>query len=794
MSELFLGEQVDPSSHARSGIKVLLDPASLTTHGVIVGQTGSGKTGLGIGLIEEALRNGIPTLLIDPKGDLSNLLLTFPELRPEDFAPWVEGADPAETAQKWREGLASWGLDGLQIQRFKDQATVTVYTPGSSAGVPLNLMGSLRAPKGAQDNAEARTDEIGSVVDGILGLLGIESDPLSGREHILLSNILDRAWSAGADLDMATLIAQVQSPPLKKLGVLELDSFYPPSDRMTLALKLNGLLASPSFASWAEGLPVDIDAMLRDSTGKPRAAIVSIAHLNDEERQFAVAVILGRLVTWMRQQPGTSQLRALVYFDEVFGYVPPTAMPPSKKPILTLLKQARAFGVGLVLATQNPVDIDYKALSNAATWVVGRLQTERDKDRLLDGMRSAAGGVNIDEIGATISGLAKREFVLHRVGTPQPVVFTSRWTMSYLRGPLTREQISALMANVAEKAQAAAATSSSQQSANATGTGTGNASAPELADNEVPIAPPTAKGTPVFYLNPYATWAPEIGAQPGANRYEAAIAVRVGLLFDEEKAGLREQRDWQAIIHPLDRSINPAEAKLVTIRESDLVSDIPSDATYVLPEGEIKDSAWIKNAQKSVVDYLLATQTIQIYRNEKLKVWSQATETEADFVARCDSLAAQQSATERTALEKKFDDKIDKVSDSVREAERRAAIVREEASSRKKNEIISGAGALLGALFGSRKKASSIARSLGGAANRRGRSSTSAAKVEGAEDKIENLQQDLEQLETSRTDELFALETKWRDIARSTTSVDVTVERADINVQEFAILWVPVAG
>lgn len=305
---------------------------------------------------------------------------------------------------------------------------------------------------------------------------------------------------------------------------------------------------------------------------------------------------------------------------------------------------------------------------------------------------------------------------------------------------------------------------------------------------------PVAKGTPVFFLNPYAVWAPEIGATPGANRFEAAIAVRANLLFDEEKAGLREQRDWHAIIRPLERSINPAEAQLVTIRESDLVSEVPSGATYVLPEGEIKDSAWMKNAQKSLVDYLLATQTIRIYRNEKLKVWSQAEESEAQFAARCDALAAQQCASESAAVQKKFDDKIDKLSDSVREAERRAAIAREEASARKKNEIISGAGALLGALFGSKKKASSIARSLGGAANRRGRSSTSSAKVEGAEEKIENLVQDLEQLETAKTDEVFALESKWREIAQSTTTVDVNLERADINIQEFAVVWVPVAG
>ena len=418
MAALFLGESVDPAAHTRTGTKIELDPASLTTHGVIVGQTGSGKTGLGLVMIEEALLAGIPTILVDPKGDLSNLCLTFPSLDAASFASWVEGTDPGAVAKQWTDGLASWGLDGSRIAALRAAADVTVYTPGSSDGVPLNLVGSLAPPPGAVDDEETRIDEVGSVVSGLLALCGIDSDPLSGRDHILLTNLLDRAWASGQTIDLATLVGQVQTPPFRKLGVLELETFFPAKDRTELMLKLNGLLASPSFGAWAKGDPLDIDSMLHSPDGRPKASIISIAHLSDEERQFALTTVLSRLVSWMRKQSGTANLRVLLYIDEVFGFVPPTAAPPTKKPILTLLKQARAYGVGVVLATQNPVDVDYKALSNAATWIVGRLQTERDRDRLLDGMRSAAGGVDIDQLAATISGLAKREFVLHHPWPP----------------------------------------------------------------------------------------------------------------------------------------------------------------------------------------------------------------------------------------------------------------------------------------------------------------------------------------------------------------------------------------
>jgi Helicase HerA, central domain len=829
MSGMFLGESVDPANHTRSGKRIELDTAGFTTHGVIVGQTGSGKTGLGMVLIEEALRAGIPTLLIDPKGDLANLALTFPELRAEDFKPWVEGEDAATVAETWKNGLAGWGLTPADVAARRQAAGVTIYTPGSTAGVGLNLIGSLSAPAGSagEDNAEDRLDEVGAIVGGLLGLMGIDSDPLSGREHILLTNLIDRSWATGTDLDLAVLVAQVQQPPMRKLGVLDIDAFYPAKDRAELAMKLNGLLASPAFATWNVGDSVDIQSLLHLPDGRPRAAVISLAHLGDEERQFAVAVILGRVLSWMRKQPGTSQLRALIYFDEVFGFVPPTAMPPAKKPILTLLKQARAFGVGLVLATQNPVDVDYKALSNATTWVIGRLQTERDRDRLLDGMRSAAGGVDIDQIAATISGLAKREFVLHRSGVTVPQVFTSRWSMAYLRGPLTREQIRDLAkaglvepgtsnpatASTANAAAATAASSSATSTAteaqvspppsttesqsttaNSPSASAGVVVGAPLSDNEVPIAPKIADGTPAYYLDPAAPWANLVHASPGARRHRAAVVARVRCLFDDAKLGIHEAEEWEAVYCPVPRMFDPAQAIHVDYDPRDFLPTPPNSITYELPEAPFAEPAWFRAVGKLISEHLVATHTLPIFRNEGLKLWSRIGEFEADFLNRCDIVAQTKADEEAADLRIKLMAKIDKLNTTIDDANRTVEEVKANAKSNRRTELLAGAGDLLGALFGGRRNARSIARSVGSAAARHGRSDVASEKLETAEQRVAAKLEELTALETQLHDELFNIDARWDLVGRAITLVPLSLERSDITVTELAVVWIPTAN
>ena len=459
----YLGKRFDLKQKQVTSDLLLYESKHLTTHAVCVGMTGSGKTGLGIALLEEAAIDGIPVIAIDPKGDMADLLLTFPELRAKDFLPWVDADEAgrrglstedfaAQTAEQWTKGLAAWGQDGERITRLRDAVDLAIYTPGSTAGLPLTVLRSFDAPPPALvAQPEAYRERIASAVSGLLALLGVVVDPISSREHILLSSILDQAWRVGHNLDMASMIQAVQSPPFEKVGVLDLETFFPAKERFALAMKLNNLLASPGFASWLEGDPLDVGGLLYTRAGKPRLSIVSIAHLSDNERMFFVTILLNEVLAWIRTQPGTSSLRAVLYMDEIFGYFPPTANPPSKVPMLTLLKQGRAFGLGVVLATQNPVDLDYKGLSNAGTWFLGRLQTQRDKDRVLEGLEGAstvAGhGFDRKKMDDILSGLANRVFVMNNVHEDHPAVFQTRWALSYLRGPLTREQIQTLMAS-----------------------------------------------------------------------------------------------------------------------------------------------------------------------------------------------------------------------------------------------------------------------------------------------------------------------------------------------------------
>src|SRR5262245_18364700 len=592
---MFLGEYLDPETRKRNGEPVLLEAADLTTHGVVVGMTGSGKTGLGVVLVEEALLAGIPTLVIDPKGDLGNLLLTFPELRPDEFAPWVEGGDPAEVAKQWSDGLAAPGIEPSRIAQLREAAEFTIYTPGSTSGVPLDIVGGLDTPAGSAD-PETVADEVEGYVSGLLTMVGIDADPLAGKEHILLSNLIHHAWSSGLDIDLAALVGQVQDPPLRKLGVYELDAFYPAKERSKLAATLNGLLASPSFAAWAQGQDIDLDRIVHAQDGRrPACAIVALSHLSDQERQFVVSLLLGKLVTWMRRQPGTDRLRVLVYFDELMGFVPPTAMPPAKKPSLTLFKTARAFGVGLVPATQNPVDVDYKGLSNAGTWMIGRLQTEQDKSRLLDGLSSAAGGVDVAAVGDTIGGLGKREFLMREPGAAAPALFTTRWAMSYLRGPLTREQIATLMADRRAALGADAAPAAAPASA------PGSLAAGAAASDTVAAPPPVADGVPVRWLDPAAPWAAQVGAVPGGTRLVPALVTRVALLYDDDKLDLRETEEWEAVLFPLESTVDPAAAVAVDRDDRDLRTEPPAGACYALTDAPLGRAAYFAGAEKGIV-------------------------------------------------------------------------------------------------------------------------------------------------------------------------------------------------
>ncbi len=798
--ELFIGHRLDD----RSPLSV--DPADLTTHGVIVGMTGSGKTGLGIDLIEEALLQGVPCLVIDPKGDMGNLLLTFPDLAPSDFRPWVEeaaaareGITPdalaARTAQTWRDGLLRSGITPDRIAKLRDVADFTIYTPGSNAGVPLDLIGSLQAPASV-DDLEILRDEVEGFTSGLLGLVGIEADPLASPEHVLIASLIERSWVAGEDLDLATLIGQIQDPPMRKLGVLELDTFYPPRERSALAMKLNGLLASPSFAAWNQGRALDIDAML-STDGRPQAAIVTVSHLSDSERMFVVTLLLSRMVTWTRRQSGTGELRALIYMDEVFGYVPPTAMPPAKRPILTLLKQARAHGVGMVLSTQNPVDLDYKAISNAGTWMIGRLQTERDKARLLEGMTSAAGAVDTAALGATISALDKREFLLHSTTAEAPVQFSTRWAMSYLAGPLTPDQIRRLTVDepvdqpdLPTSEGAEATVPGADATAPLAPVGADSAKpVPELADDETRVAPDVAAGVPVFYLDAAAPWATAAGAMPGGKRLSAGLVTRVRMLFDDTKADLREMVEWEAVVLIDGQQVDWGTAHAVDYDPRDLRSEAPAGTVYLLPQAPIKEAAWFRRATADLKDHLYRQQTVTLRANRELKLYSRLDETEAAFSERCRAVADEAKDAEVAKIRERLTREMDRLNASIAAHQDRIAEMQADVTDRRNQDLIAIGSSVLGHILGGRGSATTIARSAGRAATR---GQSAAQRVQTIENRIGEDDLKLEDLEEDLREAVAGIEDEWNQKAGAIEPLEVGLEKNDINVGELSLLWLPV--
>ncbi len=810
---LLIGEQIDATSGDRTGESVLLDSADFTTHGVIVGMTGSGKTGMGVVLLEEALMAGIPVLAIDPKGDLGNLCLTFPNLSAPEFEPWmdegaarVDGVTTGQLAEKmsgvWKSGLESWGMDGTDVAQLQSAANPVIYTPGSNAGVPLDVLGRLQAP--ATSDPAARQDEIDSTVGGLLGLIGVDSDPLSGREHILLANLIARAWDSGNPLDMPTLLAQLLDPPIRKLGVLDLETFYPAKDRQALVLKLNGLLASPSFATWAEGAPLDIERMLWDSSGKARAAVVSLSHLEETERQFAVTLVLSKLISWMRSQSGTGELRVLVYIDEVMGLAPPVGNPPPKKPILTLLKQARAFGVGLVLSTQNPVDLDYKAISNAGTWLIGRLQTQQDKDRLVDGLRTADGSADIGELEATISNLGKRQFLLRSAKSSTMPVLTSRWALSYLAGPLTRDQITRLMAGkvAAETAagsagQPAPAPTAAAAPAPYTAAATAEpvpvaVSATNLADDESAVSPSFPDSLPVRFTTASAPWLEQLDLGVPGDRLQAAIAARVNLLFDETKADLRHTEEWEAIIPITGDSIDVGSAINVDFDDRDFTSDAPDNAIYILPQFEIRASE-IRSFGADLKNNLVAEETYQLFANKEMKLYSRPGESQEDFERRCRDAADDEMDAEAGKIRDKLERKRDSVEAALAKAEDRVAELEVQADGRRNAQLIDIGTSVLGGLLGGRSRTRGLATAARRMSSSSRQKASTEARLDTARNRVAEKIEDLDELEAELADAILDIESEWVEKSRLIETFEVPLEKTDINVSDVMLVWLPVS-
>ena len=785
----YLGREYDPKS-GQLGDDLLYDSRDLTTHAVCIGMTGSGKTGLCVSLLEEAALDGIPAIAIDPKGDIGNLLLTFPELRPEDFQPWVDAGEAARkgksvedfataTAETWRKGLADWNEDGERIRRLREATEVTIYTPGSEAGRPLSILRSFAAPDAATlGDATAMKERISSAVAGLLALLGIEADPLKSREHILLSAILDTAWRKGGSPDLAAMIQSVQKPPFDKVGVFDVESFYPAKDRMELALRINGLLAAPGFDAWLRGEPLDVQSLLYTGAGRPRIAIISIAHLSDAERMFVVTLVANELVAWMRRQSGTTSLRALFYMDEVFGYFPPSAMPPSKLPLLTLMKQARAFGLGTVLATQNPVDLDYKGLGNAGTWFIGRLQTERDKDRVIEGLlgTGAGGGMDRAALESLMSNLTQRTFLMRNVNDEAPVLFRTRWAMSYLRGPLTLNEIKRL-------------TPASVGGAGVTAAAKGAVPGAEAAAAAAPSAR-AASARPVLQAGVVERFlhAPG-GRKAGAVTYQPHIGAKVRARFVDAKAGMDAWESWYYLAPIGADGPDWAAAEVLPDPGPEFDEGPADDVQFTEPPASALSSRSHKSWSAALEDHVYRNASLNVMSCPALKMVGAPGGTEGEFRARI-ALALREKRDDAVdTLRKKYESKIAALEDRARRADQKVDREKAQASSETMSSALSVGGSLLGALFGGRR--SSALSKVSTAARRAGRVSKERADVTHAEADAQAFRDQIESLERDLQAEIEALESEHDPHAVRVETVPVRPRKGDITVTDLALVWRP---
>jgi hypothetical protein len=791
----YLGREYDPASATRSDVPVLYDSKDLVTHALIVGMTGSGKTGLGIALIEEAALDGVPVIVIDPKGDLSNLLLTFPQLRASDFEPWINPDDAARTgkpasafaageAERWKQGLAAWQQDGSRITRLREAADVAIYTPGSSIAMPVSVLSTLAPPP--NDDTETFQEQVHITASSLLALAAIEADPIKSREHMLLSAVLTAAWQAGETLDLGALVQRVQQPPMTRVGVIDVDSFFPPKDRFAFAMSLNALLASPSFALWTKGVPLDIAAFLRSAAGKPRVSIFSIAHLDDAQRMFFVSLLLTAVAGWMRRQSGTSSLRAIVYMDEIFGFFPPVSNPPSKPPLLTLLKQGRAAGLGVVLATQNPVDLDYKGLSNIGTWWLGRLQTDRDKQRVLDGLEGAGATAAFDRGGLDrlLSSLKPRVFLMRNVHDAGLTVFESRWALSYLRGPLGREEIKRLHAASSTSAQSAPEVAPATRPASGTIAATAGAtplSAAEQPPVSRPVMPP---GVPQFF-------APQASA---ARRLRPVVYGAAEVRYVDRKLKLDDIQTVHLAAPIADGPVplDWRDADEVAITPDSLEAAPPASGNvqYEPVPAPASRPANYTAWGRELAAHLSANRPIEILVSTATGDASRPGESERDFRARLQHATRESRDRAVDALRKRYAPKAAALDERLRRAKQAVERENEQASGQRMQTAISMGATLLGALLGKKGSLGGVGRATT-AARGIGRSMKESKDIARAQETVAAIEAQRAELEEQLAAETAAIQAQTDAGQTALEKVLVNPKKTQVTVKLIALVWTP---
>ena len=776
LGQFYLGRRFNLDTRTRLADLLLYDSKDLVTHAVCIGMTGSGKTGLGIVTIEEAALDAVPVLAIDPKGDLSNLLLTFPDLAPGDFAPWVEApGDPVQVAAAWQKGLAEWDQDGVRIGRLRSAADVTVYTPGSRSGTPLSLLRSLRAP--ADQDPEDAARQATMAAASLLSLAGITDASPSSREQALLSAILAGAAEGGGDLPW--LVQQIQRPPFDHVGVLDVETFYPARERQALALRFNSVLATPGFDLWTTGDPLDVGSMLYDPGGRPRIAIVSVAHLDDAQRMMVVSLVLAAAVEWTRRQSGTSSLRALLYMDEVFGYLPPVANPPSKLPLLTLLKQARASGVGVMLATQNPVDLDYKALSNTGTWFLGKLQAERDKARVLDGVEGVSGGLSRGELDRTLSALGPRTFLMHNVHEQTPVVFESRWALSYLKGPLTRDELRRAAVSGSVPESVPESVPGTDRGTDRAGTGPGRGLDRTAATKTAATKPVLPAGVEEYYLP---------SAAP-ASSYQPVLYGSARVQYTDS----RRKLDVASNVH----AITPFAEGAVVV-DWDAASEVPvgpealqhapadAAASHGPVPGQAVDPKKVRDWSKDFEQWV-KRRPLRLYAAPAHKLYSRPGESQADFTLRVQQATreARDAAVEK--LRAKYAQKAARAQDRVNRAADGVAREEQQVQHQKMQTAVSFGATVLGALLGRKAVSTSTLGRATTAARGVSRSMKEAEDVARARERQRSAEEELAEIETELERETAELGPAAPDIE----TLDIKPKAGSVEVRLVALAWSP---
>lgn len=787
LGSFYLGKEYNVTSHTIKEDLVLYDSKDLTTHAVIIGMTGSGKTGLGIGLLEEALIDNIPVIAIDPKGDLTNLSLTFPELKPEDFRPWINEQDAlkkgltpdkyaAKQAEMWKKGLASWGQEPDRIARLRAAAQCAIYTPGSNAGLPISILRNFSPPPAAiLADSDLFRERIQTTVTGLLALIGIDADPVTSREHIFLSNLFENFWIQGKSLDLAALINAVQAPPFERIGVMDLDFFFPPKDRISLAMRINNLLAAPGFESWMEGDPLDISRLLYSPKGKPRASIFTISHLSESQRMFFVTLLLNEILGWMRTQPGTSSLRAILYMDEIFGYFPPVKNPPSKEPLLTLLKQARAFGLGVVLSTQNPVDLDYKGLANTGTWFIGRLQTDGDKQRVLAGLEGAAAGAGFERgrMEEILSSLGKRVFLLHNVHENEPVTFQTRWVLSYLRGPMAREQIKKLTA--AMKAERPTRTRDMPSSAAA-------AVSPEA---KRPAAGPPLVPSVIdtFYLS-------ASGAGSGLVYYPALLG-RLDIHFSNDRYHIDTNQTLALMTELEDGPVALDWDNAVEVSPQAIETVPLSGVEYAALPLVAKKAAVYRKWQKDMLRWVRHNRSLVLYRSKRFRLTSKLGESEGEFRGRLGQVVREQRDLAVEKLRHKYNSRFATLKDRLMRARQVVDREAEQSKSKKFETAISFGTAILGAFLGRKVGSVASASRVGTAMRSASRMRKESMDVSRAKERVEAVQTQLADLEARMQEDIEKIEFSYDAESEVLDEVRVKPKSTDITLDIFGLVWVP---